>query len=870
MKSLQVITTVLLTLGSAALAADKPNIVLILADDMGYADPACFGGTTVPTPHLDTLARSGTRMTRFYAASAVCTPTRASIMTGRYPLRFDIRQHFTDEGDRHLPRGVVTLPKLLRDAGYATAHVGKWHLGGLNLAHARDRAHSIPGPREHGFEHYLCQIEEQPMRGEMGAKRRLYRDGGTCLLRNDVPVPEDDPYHRMHFTDIIGQEAVRLVEQYHKEGRPFFLNVWHLVPHTPFEPGSEPHYRNTAAPGISEDQHCFRSMVAHLDATMGELLAKLDKLGIRDNTLVVFTSDNGGAWEADNGPFKGGKTDLHEGGIRVPMIVSWPKRIRAGKTSDAVAGTVDLLPTFCAAASVTVPKAAHGDGISLLPHLTTGANLANRPPLLWQLDLYPSMQRRDPRPKPYATEAIVDGQWKLLTRDAQPLELFDLQADVGETQNLLARHPDVAAKLAADIRDFLKSPRDRSGFPEAGTPKSSRPPECVAELNQLLADASRRDHDTKVFNSAESGAADARSFLETGLPLFTNHNAVRRHYRLPSLLVSSNGTVIAVSQLRWGPDDFAPQELVCRRSEDGGRTWGPEISIRRDPDRKHCRFNGCIVEDAEAGKLILHFLEFPTDQGRRWFQDVLFARGGGHCQTESTDDGQTWSEPVLQIPLANADGWKGASSLNNNHGVQLQHGPHRGLLVMNARVFQPGLTTWRAKGGIVYSDDHGRTWQIGGVPFPDQQQRYATESCLVETAGGGIYVNYRNEVGGENQPRLSHRSEDGGTTVSKQAQHDDLPAMVCNAGMTRYSWPPRNIILLTMPAAAGRRDLTCFASFDDGRTWPVRRRIASDGGYSDVAVLSDGTILVAYEPDGARKGIVLARFNLAWLMETPR
>ena len=304
-------------------AKRPPNLILILADDMGYADPACFGGKAVATPHLDALAKSGTKMTRFYAAAAVCTPTRASILTGRYPLRFDIRRHFPDD-ESHLPRGVVTLPGLLRAAGYATAHVGKWHLGGLYLAHAKNRAHSIPGPREHGFEHYLCQNEEPPLRVKLGATRRIYRDGGTCLLRDDLPVPPEDPYFSRHLTDIIGDEAIRLVQWYHHEKRPFFLNLWHLVPHQPYEPGSEPHFSQTAAPGISDDQHRFRSMVAHMDATIGKLLAKLDELGIRDNTLVLFTSDNGGAYEADNGPFKGGKTDLHEGGIREPMIASWP------------------------------------------------------------------------------------------------------------------------------------------------------------------------------------------------------------------------------------------------------------------------------------------------------------------------------------------------------------------------------------------------------------------------------------------------------------------------------------------------------------------------------------------------------------------
>lgn len=441
----------------------RPNVILILADDMGYADPACFGGKAVATPHLDALAQTGARMTRFYAASAVCTPTRASILTGHYPLRFDIRKHFPDDAS-HLPAGIATLPRLLRDAGYATAHVGKWHLGGLHLAHARNRAASVPGPLEHGFDHYLCQNEEQPLRGDLGKRRRLYRDGGTCLLRNDAPVPPTDPFYHGHLTGIIGDEAVRLVGEFHRQQRPFFLNVWHLVPHTPYEPGSEPHFSRTAAPGISEDQHCFRSMVAHLDATIGDLVAKLDQLGIRNQTLVLFTSDNGGAFEADNGPLKGGKTDLHEAGIRVPMIASWPGKIPAGHTSTAVGGTVDLLPTICAAAGVTIPESSPVDGIDLLPQLTQAREIAGRPPLLWQLDLYPRIQRHSPKPEPFATEAILQGRWKLLSRDGQPVELFDLEADERETRNLLEQQPRIVADLARQVRGFLDAPRDASGI----------------------------------------------------------------------------------------------------------------------------------------------------------------------------------------------------------------------------------------------------------------------------------------------------------------------------------------------------------------------------------------------------------------------
>ena len=192
------------------------------------------------------------------------------------------------------------------------------------------RAHSIPGPRQHGFDHYVCQNEEQPLRGKMGRERTLYRQGGTCLIRDEEPVPLSDPLYHRHFTDINGDETLRLIEQFAAQNKPFFVNVWWLVPHMPYEPAPEPFWSRTATDGISDDQHRFRSMVAHMDHKIGLIVRNLEELGIRDNTVILFTSDNGGAYEADIGPFKGGKTDLHEGGIRVPMIASWPGRDSCG------------------------------------------------------------------------------------------------------------------------------------------------------------------------------------------------------------------------------------------------------------------------------------------------------------------------------------------------------------------------------------------------------------------------------------------------------------------------------------------------------------------------------------------------------------
>lgn len=447
-----------------AAPAPRPNIILLLADDMGWGDPSCYGNTAVKTPNIDAIAARGVRFENFYAASATCSPSRAAILTGRYPLRFDLRRALADD-EVHLPV-TTTLPRLLRQAGYATGHVGKWHLGGLHQKHIRDRAHSIPGPHQHGFDHYQCQNEEQPLRRRMGSDRTLFRKGGTCLIRDERNVTPSDPYYRMHFTDINGDEAVRLIEQFHKQGRPFFLNVWWLVPHMPYEPAPEPFWRRSDAPGISEDQRCFRSMVTHMDHKIGRILATLDELGIRDNTMVLFTSDNGGAYEANIGPYKGGKTDLHEGGIRVPGIVSWPARIPGGKTLKGLGHHCDLLPTFCAAAEAPLPDKHPCDGVNLLDALSKGQEPPERGVVFWQHDLFPRIQRHHPKPEPYAAEVVRRGRWKLMSTDGRPVGLFDLEADPLENVNLLARHARVADELARHARSLLSAPRDRRGFPQ--------------------------------------------------------------------------------------------------------------------------------------------------------------------------------------------------------------------------------------------------------------------------------------------------------------------------------------------------------------------------------------------------------------------
>lgn len=280
-------------------------------------------------------------------------------------------------------------------------------------------------------------------------------------MRDDRRISADDPYYAKHFTDANGDYAVEMIETLSGENKPFFINLWWLVPHKPYEPAPEPHWKNTNVEGISDDQHRFRSMMQHMDAKVGQILSKLDELGIADNTLVLFTSDNGAAYEGFIGNLKGGKTDLHEGGIRVPMVARWPDQIPAGITSRAFGHTNDLLPTFCEAAGIDMPDTALVDGKSLLSHLKGGKPLTveERGTVFWQLNLYKNLQRHYPKPEPYATEVVRRGKWKLLALDGEPVELFDIDADPNELNNVMEEHPKIVQRLTSELKAWLAEPR---------------------------------------------------------------------------------------------------------------------------------------------------------------------------------------------------------------------------------------------------------------------------------------------------------------------------------------------------------------------------------------------------------------------------
>ena len=364
----------------------------------------------------------------------------------------------------------------------------------------------------------------------------------------------------------------------------------------------------------------------------------------------------------------------------------------------------------------------------------------------------------------------------------------------------------------------------------------------------------------------------AEPFIEAGVPLFSNHNKV--FYRAPCLLVTGKGTVLAASQKRLGEaGDFAPSCLVLRRSTDGGKTFEPEQTLFERSG--NCTFNGNLIEDRQRATIFATFITFPQAEHAAWFTKKWVPQGGGFSIVKSTDDGKTWSTPVEVMPKPNANGWHGGGAFNNNHGVQLQRGPHTGRLVICARVFKTGVYEGRAKGGLIYSDDHGETWQVGGVMFKDCGG-LNSEVTVGETADGEVYVNSRNSssrVKGElpkgivpNQ-RLYSRSRDGGESFYEEGCHKELFDGPCNAGQTSVA---DDLLLFTAPAVQQRSQLTGYVSRDGGRTWTAANIISENsGGYSDNAVTPDKTILTLYENahDTTKpRGILLARYNLEWLL----
>jgi arylsulfatase A-like enzyme len=292
-------------------------------------------------------------------------------------------------------------------------------------------------------------------------EKQLYRQGGKFMIRNDHEAPIDTA----HWTEIKINEAITLLDQYIHEDKPFFLNIWFDVPHTPYEPAPEPHLSKYRKLGVTGDQLYFRSMVSHLDENIGRLVDYLKENDIFDNTIIIFTSDNGPAYQGSPGPFKGGKTDLHEGGIRVPMFAIWEGIIPENSFSFNRIHMADIFPTICNIIGVKT-DGLFLDGKSVLNEWLDPNYSASRGELFWQMDLYQNFQNQGEKPTPYATSAISTGKWKLLADSTKPVALYNLKSDHREIKNLIGTQPVIEQKLRSKLIEILGKDRNRTGFIE--------------------------------------------------------------------------------------------------------------------------------------------------------------------------------------------------------------------------------------------------------------------------------------------------------------------------------------------------------------------------------------------------------------------
>jgi arylsulfatase A len=406
----------------------RPNIVIFLTDDQGWGDLGCYGHPLIHSPNLDKFAAEGMRFTQCYSACAVCSPSRSAILTGRTPYRNGVWRWIPDGSGYHLRQSEITIARLLREQGYATCHVGKWHLNG------KFNSPEQPQPDDHGYDWWLATQNNA----------RPNHINPTNYVRNRKPTGRLEGPSAV----LAVEEAVHWLKQEKKEDKPFFLTIWTHEPHQPIESASqfmEP-YKEIQDEGIR--QH--HGNITQLDHAFGLLMRALDQLGESNNTLVVFTSDNGpegagthGRTRGSTAGLRGRKRHTHEGGIRVPGIIRWPGHTPPGSVCETPIIGSDLFPTICQIVGIPLPADRVIDGTSIVP-LFAGRTIERDQPLYWRNHLAPEQYK----------VGLREGDWKIVgSNDLKTFELYNLQEDPQETTDLASRYPERFAKMRKALID---------------------------------------------------------------------------------------------------------------------------------------------------------------------------------------------------------------------------------------------------------------------------------------------------------------------------------------------------------------------------------------------------------------------------------
>ncbi|HUT45308.1 MAG TPA: sulfatase [Sedimentisphaerales bacterium] len=419
----------------------KPNIVFILADDLGWAELGCYGNTFNETPNLDMLAKQGMRFTDAYAAAPVCSPYRAALMTGQYPARVGITDYLRPNDKNHLSTEYVTIAEALKNTGYATGIIGKWHLTG----YANHGAEEFP-PALHGFDETIVSENRGIGGGSYFHPYHFNRE-----IQKRLPGKE-------YLVDRCNLEAVEFIER-QKDG-PFFLYLSHYAVHTRLNGKPELVAKFQKKPGAGKGPKASRNnphlaaQLKSIDEGVGLIVKKLDELGLRNETLLVFTGDNGGESRVtSNAPLRAGKSTLYEGGIRVSLIVRYPNVVPAGTICKTPTSNIDFYPTLCQLASAGPDSKQHIDGVSLVPVLKNPKATLQRDTLYWHY----------PLAKPHflgghSSGAVRKGDWKLIEYfDADRKELYNLADDMSEKNNLANMNPEKVAELQGLLKAWRKN-----------------------------------------------------------------------------------------------------------------------------------------------------------------------------------------------------------------------------------------------------------------------------------------------------------------------------------------------------------------------------------------------------------------------------
>ncbi len=414
---------------SAAMAADRPNIIFIMADDLGYGDLGCHGQQKIRTPKIDGLAAEGMRFTQFYSGCTVCAPARSTLMTGQHTGHTRVRGNFGKKPHERIPLRAedVTVAEALKKAGYTTGIVGKWGLGEPDTTGI---------PNRQGFDCWFGYLNQ----------RNAHSYYPPYLWKNQekYPLPGNaDDKKEQYSHDLMTREALAFLRR--SKDKPFFLYLPYTIPHGKYQVPSDEPYSKTNWP---QQMKNLAAMITRMDADIGKIMKLLKDLDLDDKTLVLFCSDNGPAVQEElfdsNGPLRGKKRDLYEGGIRVPMIARWPGRIKAGVVSDQVWAMWDFLPTVAEIAGTRPPD--NIDGISMLNALL-GREQKSHEFLYWEFHETKKM-----------SQAVRMGDWKAVIKAGGKLELYNLKTDLGESRDVSDGHPDVVAR----IEDYLNTARTES------------------------------------------------------------------------------------------------------------------------------------------------------------------------------------------------------------------------------------------------------------------------------------------------------------------------------------------------------------------------------------------------------------------------